>query len=278
MSVTAIAGPRLDLDGPLPVAPKHSLLNTPGVVVTEGDDGRWMNGVNMIGYPDSVPLTWNACDPNATGSAIKEEGSAGPQAQFDPFVCYLPVTCSALSYPYIADWSETVLEATYSFAVEQALVGLVDAGLSPNPQLGDSNVVKPVGNTAKSPIIALSYLENAIGATGRAGMLHATPATVAQLNTDTFLDPDELITTNGNRLVSGGGYIDAYANGEQGGPGQDWMFASGPVQVRMSDVQITDLRESLDRSDNTITFRAERWVLVTWDTALQAAVLVDWDV
>lgn len=286
MSVTAIAGPRLDLDGPLPDPPRHSLLNTPEVVVTE-DDGRWLNGVNIIGYPASVPLTWNACDPNATGSAIKEEGDAGPQAQFDPFVCYLPVTCSALSYPHIADWSKTVLEATYSFAVEQALVGLVDAGLTPNPQLGDSNVVKPVGNTAKSPQIALSYLENVIGATGREGMIHATPAVVSALaaggyNLDplVFVDPQGsgLVSMNGTPIVSGGGYIDAYADGEQGGPGQDWMFASGPVQVRMSEMVITDLRESLDRSDNTITFRAERWVLVTWDTALQAAVLADWDI
>jgi hypothetical protein len=278
MSVQAVAGPRLDLTGPPPVAPPHSLLKTPGVVVTEGDLGRWLNGVNLIGYPDAVPLVWNACDPDVTGSAIKAEGEAGPQAQFDPFVCYLPVTCSALSYPYLTEWSETVLEATYSFAVEEALVGLQQAGLGPNPALGDSNVVKPVGGTAKSPIVALSYLENAIGETGRQGLIHATPAIIAQLNTDTFLDPDQLITTNGNRVVSGGGYIGASADGVAPGAGQDWMFASGPVEVRLSPVTITNIRESLDRSDNTLTFRAERWVLATWDTALQAAVLVDWDV
>ena len=32
----------------------------------------------------------------------------------------------------------------------------------------------------------------------------------------------------------------------------------------------------LDRSDNVLTFRAERYVLAIWDGALQAAVLVDW--
>ena len=275
MSVQAVAGPRLDLTGPPPVAPRHSLLKTPGVVVTE-DAGRWLNGVNLIGYPDAVPDVWNACDP-VSSTGIKAEGEAGPQAQFDPFVCYLPVTCSALNYPFLAEWSETVLEATYSFAVEQALVGIQQAGLGPNPSLGDSNVVKPVGGTAKAPIVALSYLENAIGMTGRQGMIHATPATISQLNTDTFLDPEQLITTNGNPVVSGGGYIGAEADGVAPGAGQDWMFASGPVEVRLSPVFITDLVESLDRSDNTLTFRAERWVLATWDTALQAAVLVDWD-
>lgn len=276
MSVSAIAGPRLDLNGPRPQAPPHSLLNTPGVVVSEGDDGHWLNGVNVVNYPDQVPLTWNACDP-VSSTNVKAEGDTGPRDQFDPFVCYLPVTCSSLSYPYLREWSETALEAAYSFAVEQALVGSIDAGLGPNPSLGDSNVVKPVGGTAKSPIIALSYLENAIGATGRRGIIHATPAIIAQLNTDTFLDPENLITTNGNRVVSGGGYIGAEANGVAPGAGQDWMFASGLVEVRISSMQIADLVESLDRSDNTITFRAERWVLATWDTSLQAAVLVDWD-
>lgn len=277
MSVQAIAGPRLDLRGPLPVAPRHSLLNTPGVVVADDDDGRWLNGVNLIGYPASTPLAWNACIPESSDVGIKDEGDAGPIAQFDPFVCYLPVTCSALSYPYIADWSKVVLEATYSMAVEQALAGVVDAGLGPNPSLGDANVTV-LGGGAKSPIVALSYLENAIGATGRRGFVHATPATITQLNTDTFLDPEQLITTNGNQVVSGDGYIGAEANGTPAGAGQDWMFASGPVEVRISPMAITDLRESLDRSDNVITFRAERWVLVTWDTSLQAAALVDWDV
>lgn len=278
MSVQAIAGPRLDLRGPLPVAPPHSLLKTPGVVVVEGDDGRWLNGVNLIGYPESVPLAWNPCLPAESDLGIKEEGDPGPQAQFDPFVCYLPVTCSTLSYPYIREWSETVLEATYSFAVERALVGLDAAGLGPNPSLGDGNVNVLAGGSAKAPIVALSYLENAIGLTARQGMIHATPATIAQLNTDTFLDPAQLLTTNGNRVVSGGGYIGATANGLTVGAGEDWMFASGPVEVRISPLVITDLRESLDRSDNVLTFRAERWVLVTWDTSLQAAVKVDWDV
>jgi hypothetical protein len=275
VSIQGIAGPRLDLDGPRPVAPRHSLLNTPGVVVEE-DVGRWLNGVNLIGYPPSTPEVWNACAPGTFGT--KAEGDPGDQAQFDPFVCYLPVTCSALSYPFIREWSETVLEATYSFAVEQALVGIQQAGLGPNPALGDGNVQILAGGSAKSPIVALSYIENAIGATGRRGMIHATPATIAQLNTDTFLDPDQLLTTNGNQVVSGGGYEGATANGLSVVAGQDWMFGTGPVEVRYSPMTITDLKESLDRSDNTLTFRAERWVLAVWDTSLQVAVKVDWDV
>jgi hypothetical protein len=36
------------------------------------------------------------------------------------------------------------------------------------------------------------------------------------------------------------------------------------------------VRDNLDRSDNVLTFRAEMYVLAIWDTALQAAALIDW--
>jgi hypothetical protein len=274
-AVTAIAGPRLDLDGPRPVAPPYSLLNTPGVVISEGDDGRWLNGVNLIGYPEGTPHLWNECQ---TGTfEIKSEGDAGPEAQFDSFVCYLPVTCSGLSYPYIREWSETVLDATYSLAVEQALVGRVAVGLGPNPALGNASCTILGGGAAKSPEKALAYAENAIGSTGRKGMIHTSPAVVAALQSDLHWPNGALQTVNGTPVVSGDGYIGATAHGTPPGDGRDWIFVSGPVEVRISSLVITDLAESLDMSDNTLTFRAERWVLVVWDTSLQAAVLVDWD-
>ena len=54
------------------------------------------------------------------------------------------------------------------------------------------------------------------------------------------------------------------------------MLATGPIEVFMGPTVTFDTRSSLDRSDNTLVFRAERYVLSVWDTALQAAVLVDW--
>jgi len=108
-------------------------------------------------------------------------------------------------------------------------------------------------------------------------MLHGSPAIAAALQTDLRAPAGALVTTHGTPFVVGDGYIGAEANGSAPGAGQDWLFASGPVEVRISSLVITDLAESLDRSENILTFRAERWVLATWDTSLQAAVLVDWD-
>jgi hypothetical protein len=63
-----------------------------------------------------------------------------------------------------------------------------------------------------------------------------------------------------------------------GTPGttQDWAFATGPVAVYLGPVVARSAKEVIDRSDNTVQYFAERYVLAVWDTVLQAAVLVDW--
>ena len=71
MSTFTAVGVRLDLDGPRPVAPPHSLLATPGVVVAE-DTGRWMNGVVLDIYPEDVPSVWDPCSAGTFRS--KDEG------------------------------------------------------------------------------------------------------------------------------------------------------------------------------------------------------------
>ena len=94
------------------------------------------------------------------------------------------------------------------------------------------------------------------------------------------LEGDEqgnLLTSNGTPVVSGGGYIGVDPVKKTAhSDGKDWVFATGPIEVRLGPPAISDIRTSLDRSDNTITFRAERAVLATWDAVLQVGVLVDW--
>lgn len=274
MAAIVGAGIRLDLDGPRPVAPPHSLLSTEGVVVAR-DDGRWLNGVNIMPYPADVPSLWEPCSEGTF--RIKDEGLGVDIVTFDAFVCYIPVTCSSLGIRQdLAGQAETVLEATYSMGVEQALASGVVG--SSNPYFGDANL-NILGGGAVSAAVALSYLEDAIGETGRMGVIHATPAIVSALAADKLEGTEEgaLVTANGTPVVSGDGYIGADPdNGTSPSAGQGWMFATGPVEVRIGPVVITELAETLDRSDNSITFRAERYVLATWDGVLQSGVLVDW--
>ena len=288
MSTFTAVGPALDLDGPLPVAPEHSLLNTrvrtPGndlaSVVVERDATRVLNGVNVWGYPTGCSELWEPCSDGTFRT--KSEESEQPSPRFDAYAVYKPVMCSAIGLSDPGELNERisrVLDATVSAGVETALAAGVDG--SSNPFIGDGNVddLTPTPGTAVSPGVALSILENAIGETCRAGMIGATPATIAALQAFPIGDlmDRRLVTANGTPVYSGDGLIGLTTDDLSApDPGEDWMIAHGPVEIYMGPTVTQSVRSSLDRSDNLLVFRAERYVLHIWDTALQAAVLVDW--
>ncbi len=271
MATIEAIGPAFSLDGPPPVAPPHSLLQTEGVVV-ERDATRVLNGVNVWGYPTGCSSLWEVCN---TGTyRLKDDESEQPNVRFDAFVVYKPVTCSAIGLrdpQELFDRAEAVLDATVSAGVERALA----AGIDLNPFFLDSNVDDLTNGTAVKASTAQSMLENAIGATCRQGMLHYTPASLAALQPwpTTGIEREALVSINGNPIVSGAGYQDV--DGDIGDT-EDWAFATGPVRVYMGPVRLDSVKENLERSENILTFRAERYVLAIWDTALQAAAQIDW--
>ena len=273
-------GPPQYVDGALPSAPPRSLLTIPGVL-QQAADNRWTNGAALWGYPDGVPDTWDPC---TTGTfRPKSDISTFEIPDFAAFVAYLPVTCSSFTVASdpdgFAQRAEVTLDATISFAVEQALARGIP--MSTNPFLADANVSVLAAGAAKPPLEALAWLEDAIGETGRGGMIHATPAvTTSWFATFPLFEPDltsTLYTPNGTPVSSGGGYKGSTPNGQAAASsGQEWVYATGPVQVWLADEATLDIEDVLDRTLNDVTFRAERYALVTWDTSLQAAVLVDW--
>ena len=282
MSTTGV-GPLLTINGPVPEAPPYSLTNIPGVVV-DRDTGRWMNGVNIYGYPSDTPSLWAPCSEGTF--TVKDEGSDPPIERFDPFAVYTPITCSTMgvgSTREFMDRAELVLEATLSMGVEAGLAQGVPGQLTNvNPYFGDSNLTI-LGGGAVGPVVGLSYLENAIGATGRRGVIHLTPA-VATAVADNLcyheIDGYEGMypyTASGNQVIIGNGYIGTDPDlGGSPAAGQDYIFATGPVELRVGPLVFNDLAETIERSTNEVTFRAERHVLAEWDGFLQAGVLVDW--
>lgn len=278
MSTFTGVGPALDLDGPLPVAPKHRLLSVPGVLVEEGG-GRWESGVKVDGYAAHAPSLFEPC---STGTfRVKDEGEAGPQPRFNPIAVYYPITCSThgksnAQVGRFIDMAEALLDATISFGVEKALSQGV--ALSTNPYLADTNLVDLASGSTVSPRVGLAYLENALGLTARAGILHATPAVTSRWFEDPQTDVVALRTSNGTPVSSGGGYIGANPATVAEGPDEtvDWAFATGPVQVRLGKLERAVDSEVVDRGMNVVTARAEQVVLVEWDTALQVGVRIDW--
>lgn len=288
MSTFVAAGPALAIDGPLPVAPEHSLLNTETrdpsgewvSVVKERDATRILGRANVWGYPTGCSELWEPCSDGTFRTKSGQGESESPTPQFDGFAVYKAVECSPISLrdqDELNDRIERVLDATLSAGVEQGLL----AGANDNPFIGDTNVtdLTPTPGTAVSPAVGQSILENAIGATCRAGMIGATPATLAALQTFPFSEFNDrrLITINGTPVYSSDALI-GLTTADLAAPaaGEDWMVAHGPVEVYLGPTVTFPVRQNLDRSDNTLVMRAERYVQVIWDTALQAAVLVDW--
>lgn len=274
-------GPPLALDGPLPVAPSRSLLAT-ATIVPPGSD-RFGVGGAVWPYPPGLPTSWDPC---STGTfRTKSDGTGWELPIFQAFTVYLPITCSTMTAhaPGFEDRVRLAFAATESYAVA---FELARGHANPlNPFLTDANLTILAGGAAVTPDVGLSYLEDAIGATGRAGMIHATPAVGASFNGSGGYGLDvrsgSLQTTaNGTPVALDGGYIGAAASLHAApAAGTSWAFATGPVQVRRSgDIEIVpgDIREATDRQINEVTFRAERDYLVTWDTELQAGVLIDW--
>lgn len=279
MSEFVAVGPARNLDGPLPLERPHSLLKTleamgGGNVIRSGNE--WLNGVNVWGYPKETPSLWEPCSDGTFRE--KESESTWDQPRFDSLVAYLPIQCSSItaSPEVFSERAEQALDATLSFAVEEALAKGV-AG-STNPFFGDANL-DVVGGATNLPTASLAFLENAIGATGRGGMIHATPGTIAAWGFDLLETNGVIRTPNGTPVVSGAGYIDTDPAGETGSTpasGLEWAFATGPIQVYISGGPDFQVSEFVDRENNVITYRAEKFILPLWDTSLQAGVLVDW--
>jgi hypothetical protein len=155
----------------------------------------------------------------------------------------------------------------------------------------------PWGDSPTSLANAIALLELEIALSGRQGLIHMSPAAAVAGSASHILadlNIGVLRTINGTVVVPGYGYAaGATPAASDGFPGghtdpatitQEWIYASGPVDVRRSDIFTLPetVAEALDRGlgatqdvPNAITYRAERYELVDWDTTVQAAVLID---
>lgn len=275
MSTTAPA-PALGLDAPLPVAPEYGLLSVPGVLSVE-DRGRWQAGVNLLGIDTEDNWTWDPCSSGTF--RVKPEDGALTTARFDSFGLGMTLKCSSLGLPRdFDDRLEAVIDAISSFLVEKAISQ--GSEVTSNPSLGDSNLDVLASGATVSADVGLAWLENAIGATGLRGIIHAPPAVTARWGFNKLRTNGHLETVQGTYVASGGGYIGADpVAGDTADAGESWAFATAGVEVRLTPIDILSRNraESMDRSTNEVVIRAERYALVTWDAELlQAGVLIGW--
>lgn len=293
-------GPQYRLDGPLPLPRRYSLLQVAQFV--PATDVHWLNGVWLQSYPmDPVQIQ----DPCAAGTfALKEIGGALSSAKFGSFTAYLPITCNAGQIGPNPDWftarAVQAFKVAEDMAAERALAtgaGVTVVGGAETPHLTDTNLDQLDGGAAVSAKHGLESLEQAIGATGRGGVIHADPATAtAWASYGNLIEPDSAGTmravATGTPIAVGDGYIGVFPDGgSPAGARQSWAFATGMVRVLTDPSRDLppmlvpgEYRQAIDTGTNEVTWRAERQYVIAFDSdtndgadyaPLQAGVLID---
>lgn len=295
-------GPPERIDGPPPIPPLFGLLPAAeapaaGVrIVPDVDERgieRWMNGVAVFPYPPDIGDVFDAC---AVGSDFAEKGFGEPleQPRFGAMTAYLSETCTSSHV-----WSQEEYKARAVMALAAVESGIIahefmtGTRMPAQPHLADGNGVFPNLDVPASVVFGLSLLEEQIALSRRQGVIHCSPMVATSLLQRGFSISDKtgvIRTINGIVVVADFGYAGATSVAPIGhaapsGPSQEWMYATGPVDIRRTNIFTTpdDVAEAVDRGSggatnskpNSITYRAERFYLVDWDTQVQAAVLVD---
>jgi hypothetical protein len=276
MSTIGLAPPAV-VDDLLPVETPFNLFT-----VARELTGRWEAGVAVWGHPEGVPSGYDPCLEGTFRE--KQDDWDLPLAFFPAFTALSGIRCSAMGMGRFDDFQDRanrVLNATVHDAAERQLSQgdplAENASGTPVPFLSDANLTV-YGGASVEPSEGLAYLENAIGETGRAGVIGAPPGVVSAWSFDGALRVvgDHLETFLGTPVYVATGFIGIEDSSVAAGTG--WAYATGPIFYGLGElIELgATAAETLDRENNDVVYRAERDVVVGWDTALQAGVLVDW--
>lgn len=275
------------LDAPLPTRRTDDLLAVSKPLVP-ADATRWLGGVWSGGYPPGPAFTHDPCS-HGTDRVKMDAGSIASQ-QSGRFTVYMPASCTTQSVASDVDGFIARLKAAFaiyeSAAVERALAS-GDTHEDIGPYIGNQNM-ELLANGAVDAIAALRLLENTISRHG-SGIIHAAPSTVVvwdALNLTMRRGP-LTYTKRGTPIAVGAGYINITPD-NQNAPGvsEQWVFATGPVEIyRSSEIVIpaSAMAQILDRSQNDVFVIVERPYFFNWlgrqssddEDHVQAGVLVN---
>lgn len=267
-----------------------------GSLPPQAGQERWINGAEVWPYAPHTGDIWDPCSPSTLTSGAKsfgdeDEGFENPK--FASVAVYVAETCKSYR-----TWDQERFKAravAVLMAVESSLLGrrlMTGEGSPLSPYLADGMGTFPNGDSVTNAANGLQLLEQAIGETGRLGLIHGSPMFATAIRERFAVDNRTgfIRTINGTPLIPDYGYAHTSNSGPVGHAEptgtREWIYATGPVEIRRSEVFVLPetVSEALDRGaaggattgrSNTITYRAERYYLLTWDTVLQAAVLID---
>lgn len=252
---------------------------------------HWQQGITWVERCPVGDTTYDECT-SVTGTgappappaktANVEQGSRGAT----PFTVYAEFECSPVGVADAETVASDALDRVEQQQVEAAFWTGVAGGqdvvfphLAADTEVLDGEVVL---QTVASPVVtgggdvaqALGALEQELAdCYSGQGLIHVPRSalpTLAAWNLATVVD-GRLVTPAGNLIVAGTGYTGSAPDGTAAADGTAWIYATGAAWGYRSDPYVSRLRDSLDRTSNTIRMLAERTYLIGFECCHLAA-------
>lgn len=254
---------------------------------------HWQQGVTWDDRCPTGDSTYDEClavtgtgappaPPAKTANVTQESRGA------TPFTVYARFDCSPVGLGDAQTVAQDALARVEQLQVEEAFWTGVAGGqavvfphLAADTEVADGDVVlQPVA----SPVVTGADVVHALGALEQEladcyagqGLIHVPRSALATLAAWNLVEERDgaLFTPGGNRIVAGSGYSGTGPDGEAPATGTTWIYATGAAWGYRSDVYLSQVRDSLNRSSNTLQMLAERNYLVGFECCLLAAHIV----
>lgn len=279
----AFAGPEINVDAP-PLRPAPSSLLVAADVVDHTDD-RFVVGSRWDALGSGAGSALELVDPCSDAGASFAVGPTHAAGLGRGFAVIQRDECSGFGWQQ-GDFearARSALMARESFVVERQFEANPLGLAVPYLRTSDASTTLIVGGGAVHPRKALALLDQAIADAGIGqGMIHALPYLVGLWSPDLVISErgGRLLSANGNIVVSGNGYDGLGPDGSGGMPatvvaGTVWAYATDLVVIDREATPTLNpptIAEALDRTVNTIRYRASRFYSIRWARRLHAAV------
>jgi hypothetical protein len=255
---------------------------------------HWQNGITWTERCPVGATTFAQCMAvSGTGEAPVPPEKTGNVEQTNrgatPFTVYARFDCSPVGLPDASTVAQSALARVEQHQLETAFWTGVAGGqpvvyprLAADAEvLDDQGVVlqpaaSPVVTGAGDPATALGALEQGLADCYRGqGVIHVPrrvlPTLAAWKLVKRREEDGRLVTVGGNLVVAGSGYTGSGPDGSPAAADSSWIYATGAVFGYRSDVYVSTVRDSLDRSTNTLSMLAERTYVIGFECCLLAA-------
>lgn len=270
-----VLGPLYPVRPPILEPPAVSLLQA--ARKRDEEDERWGNGVAFAPF---------ACTPGRTGvydpcnlSYVKSVAPQTGDVEFLPIAVFGADQCSTIGWR-IRDYVERAELALYASESFYYAAELWTSPTVNNTSLTTNPNLTTVAGGPYAPADALMLIENRLAATttGQRAMIHMRPgvlgalveAKVARRVGNLWLDYMD------NVLVADAGYPGTGPSGQSASNGNEWMFASGIVEIIRGPVHhFPDVPEQeINRTVNQVDVFVDRIAVVMFDPCISATVNV----